>query len=188
MLRARARFPQSTIRVTVAPTEVTVRALLDGSCDLGLISLPVDNAALRIFPLFEEEMLFLRPGKPHRQSGPVKSIPAEQIAREPFLLYPTGSNMRAMIDGFLASIGLRPDIVMEADDTEAIKRLVESGFGYSILPGFALKDPEIHIEVFRVAGHRLIRRQALAMAETRFPRGLTLSIAEFLCKELATPA
>jgi DNA-binding transcriptional LysR family regulator len=66
---------------------------------------------------------------------------------------------------------------MEADDTEAIKRLVESGFGYSMLPEFSLRGQSRFLELFRVAGHRLVRRQALAMPRTEYPRALTQSIA-----------
>ncbi len=69
---------------------------------------------------------------------------------------------------------------MEADDTEAIKRLVESGFGYSMLPEFALRPKPRLFQVFRVAGRRLARTQALAMAKTEYPRALTRSIAAFL--------
>ena len=69
---------------------------------------------------------------------------------------------------------------MEADDTEAIKRLVESGFGYSMLPEFALRAKPRFFETFRVAGRRLARTQALAMAKTEYPRALTRSIATFL--------
>jgi DNA-binding transcriptional LysR family regulator len=44
-----------------------------------------------------------------------------------------------VIDRFFNEMGVTPHVLMEADDTEAIKRLVESGFGYSILPEHALR-------------------------------------------------
>jgi DNA-binding transcriptional LysR family regulator len=69
---------------------------------------------------------------------------------------------------------------MEADDTEAIKSLVESGFAYSILPAFALRGSTRFFHALRVHGHSLQRRQALAMARTDYPRALTESIALFL--------
>jgi DNA-binding transcriptional LysR family regulator len=69
---------------------------------------------------------------------------------------------------------------MEADDTEAIKRLVESGFGYSILPEHALRGRSRFFQKFRIAGHSLTRSLALATAQTECPRKLTESIASFL--------
>ena len=88
--------------------------------------------------------------------------------------------MRSIIDAFFKEVGVNPRVVMEADDTEAIKRLVESGFGYSILPEYALRHPSRFFQTFRIAGHRLIRKQALAMPVTEYPRALTQSIANFL--------
>ncbi len=57
------------------------------------------------------------------------------------------------------------DVVMEAEDTEAIKRLVESGFGYSILPQHALRGRTYFFHTLRIKGHRLTRSLALAMAQ-----------------------
>ena len=88
--------------------------------------------------------------------------------------------MRLSIDTFFRELGISPRVIMEADDTEAIKRLVESGFGYSILPEFSLRGQSRFLELFRVAGHRLVRRQALAMPRTEYPRPLTQSIASVI--------
>jgi DNA-binding transcriptional LysR family regulator len=97
-----------------------------------------------------------------------------------FLLYPKRSNMRLSIDTFFQQLGITPRVIMEADDTEAIKRLVESGFGYSILPEFSLRGQSRFLELFRVTGHRLVRRQALAMPRSEYPRPLTQSIARVI--------
>jgi DNA-binding transcriptional LysR family regulator len=94
--------------------------------------------------------------------------------------------MRSIIEQFFHKAGIAPRVIMEADDTEAIKSLVESGFAYSILPGFALRGSNRFFHVMRVAGHSLLRRQALAMVRTEYPRALTESIALFLQTALAT--
>jgi DNA-binding transcriptional LysR family regulator len=88
--------------------------------------------------------------------------------------------VRVVIDKFFAEIGVMPRVLMEADDTEAIKRLVESGFGCSILPQHALRGSSHFFQKFRIAGHRLTRSLALATAQTDCPRKLTESIAGFL--------
>ena len=100
------------------------------------------------------------------------------------MLYPRHSNMRAIIEGFFREIGIAPPVIMEADDTEAIKRLVESGFGYSVLPEFALRQQPRFYRMFRVPGRRLLRRQALATPKTEHPRALTLAVARFLRNQL----
>ncbi len=68
----------------------------------------------------------------------VRFISPDELASAKFLLYPQRSNMRAMIQRFFEELNIGPQVIMEADDTEVIKKLVESGFGYSILPESAL--------------------------------------------------
>jgi DNA-binding transcriptional LysR family regulator len=171
----RKRYPKTEIHVTVAATEEIVEGVLSRRFDLGLISLPVDDEKLTILPLYEEELIGLRPS--HGRARMVQLQP-EELAKAPFLLYPPRSNMRSAINGFFRELGISPRVVMEADDTEAIKRLVQAGFGYSILPEFALRRESRFFQLFRVKGHRLARRQALAMARTSYPRALTASIAK----------
>jgi DNA-binding transcriptional LysR family regulator len=88
--------------------------------------------------------------------------------------------MRSMIDQLFAELGIAPRVAMEADDTEAMKKLVETGLGYSFLPEFALHGGPRFFHVMRVRGKRLARTQALAMARSDYRRPLTDSIAQFL--------
>jgi len=182
--KLRKQYPHAEIRVTVGVTEEMVAGLLDRRFDLALISLPVAEANLKIIPLFDEELLIVRPSTNKIGSGHVGSLRASELAGVPFLLYPKRSNVRLVIDRYFEQIGVAPHVVMEADDTEAIKRLVESGFGYSILPEHALRGRSHFFQKFRIAGHRLSRSLALAMANTECPRKLTESIASFLHSSL----
>jgi DNA-binding transcriptional LysR family regulator len=182
----RKQYPNAQLRVTVGVTEETIAGLHDRRFDLGLISLPVPEANLKIMPLFDEELLVVRPSATKVHRGQVGFIRASELARAQFLLYPKHSVLRILIDRLFKDINVAPRVVMEADDTEAIKRLVESGFGYSILPEHALRQRTRFFQTYRVEGHPLKRTLALAMVKTDYPRKLTESIAESLQKILAT--
>jgi DNA-binding transcriptional LysR family regulator len=180
-LRAlRKRFPHVHVKITVSATEEMVSGLLDGRFDLALISLPFEHEQLTILPLFEEEMLIVKPSATRVRGWHVSSINPADFAAAPFLLYPKRSNMRTIIDGYFHDLGISPEVAMEADDTVAIKSLVEAGFGYSILPEHALRGQPRFFQMFRVPGRRIARQQALAMARMKHPRALTESIARFL--------
>lgn len=181
----RKQFPNTPMTITVSPTEEMVAGLLDRRFDLALISLPVDDENLTIVPLFEEELLILQPSATRVRGWHIGSIAPAEIASAQFVLYPHRSNMRTIIDGFFRAAGITPRVAMEADDTEAIKRLVEAGFGYSILPEYALRSQPRFFRMFRVEGHRIMRQQALAMARSRHPRAVTSSIVRFLQTTLA---
>jgi DNA-binding transcriptional LysR family regulator len=178
--QVRRRYPNADVHVTVAPTEKIVAGLLDRSYDLGLISLPLDSPDLDILPLYEEELLVIRPQHSPVRSATVETVQPIELSRVPFLLFPPDSNMRTLIDRFFADLGIQPRVTMEADDTEVIKRMVEAGFGYSILPQYALAGRGLRFQKLRVPGKRIVRRQALATARTPYPRALTAEIARML--------
>jgi len=183
----RRRFPNTEILVTAGSTEDIVAGLLARRFDLGLISMPVSDEKLDILPLFEEELIGLRPAQKRVAGSRIVQLQPAQLAEEPFLLYPKRSNMRQIIDGFFRQLAIDPRVTMEADDTEVIKRLVESGFGYGILPEFSVRGQSRFLELFRVVGHRLVRRQALAMPRTEYPRPLTQTIAKAIHSALVSP-
>jgi DNA-binding transcriptional LysR family regulator len=183
----RRRFPHADVHVTVGPTERIVDGLMDRKFDLGLISLPFLRPDLTIMPLYQEELLVIRPAPAISADASVSAIQTAEMASAPFLLYPRGSNMRAIIERWFRELGITPRVIMEADDTEVIKRLVESGFGYSILPQYALSGRGHRFQKLRVPGRRLLRQQALAMAKAEYARALTLKVAEFLKSALGDP-
>jgi len=181
----RRRFPQLDLHVTVLATEEIVAGLVARQFDLGLISLPVRNDDLHIIPLFNEELLVVRPSATRVRGNHVGVVRPEELDGAPFLLYPKQSNMRTMIDRFLDDLGLKRRVIMEASDTEAIKGMVESGFGYSILPEYALKESTKFFQTLRIKDHRLVRSQALAMPLVHQPRPLTESVAKLIQAALA---
>jgi DNA-binding transcriptional LysR family regulator len=180
----RQRYPDTPMHITVSATEEMVAGLLSRRFDLALITLPYEVDNLVVTPLFEEELLIVQRSEKPADGWRVGNIKPAQLNDAPFLLYPKRSNMRSIIDGFFAEIGQRPRVIMEADDTAAIRRLVESGFGYSILPEFAVRDQPANLKVFRVPGRKIVRLQALAMVRTEHPRALTLSISKFLEQQI----
>jgi DNA-binding transcriptional LysR family regulator len=176
----RKQFPQADVLVTVAATERIVDGLLNRRFDLGLVSLPVTQPSIKIVPLFDEELLVIRPSHDSPGDGGVLQVKPEELAKARFLLFPQDSNMRLIIDRFFKELEITPRVTMEADDVEVIKRMVEAGFGYSILPQYALAGRGRRFQRLRVPGHRLVRQQALAMPKSGYPRSLTVAVASLI--------
>jgi DNA-binding transcriptional LysR family regulator len=176
----RKMYPKLNLHVTVLATEEIMAGVIDRQFDLGLISLPVNEPQLRFLPLFEEEMLLIKPSSTRVRGNHIGNIAAAKLKDARFILYPRHSNMRALIEKFLTSLGIEPHITMEAADTEAIKGVVESGFGYSMLPEYALRDPTKYFQTMRIESRRLVRQQALAMPISPYRRALTEAVAGFL--------
>jgi DNA-binding transcriptional LysR family regulator len=114
------------------------------------------------------------------------SVTAHDLGRLRFILYPHGSNIRSMIDRFFQQAGVVPNVSMELDNVEAIRRLVEYGYAASFLPANALQRKSTVLRRLHIDGLRVDRQVALAVPDTRYPRRLTESISAFLREALGT--
>jgi len=184
----RTQFPQTQIQVTVAATEEMVAGLMDRRFDLAIITLPYDETNLTVLPLFDEELLILQPSVKAVRSHTVRYIDPAELAAAKFLFYPPKSNMRSIIEKFFRNLEIKPNVVMEADDTEVIKKLVESGFGYAILPQSAVRGQLRQYHLYRVRNHTIMRKQAVVLMKTEYPRALAVSVARFLQSALGAPS
>src|SRR5262249_50774580 len=106
----RKEYPNAEIRVTVGVTEEIVAGLLERRFDLGLISLPVAEDNLKIIPLFDEELLLVRPTTRAVRGGRVGNIRAEELASLPFPFFPKPSNLRLVFGPFFKKVGLTPPL------------------------------------------------------------------------------
>jgi len=57
----RKRYPKLTLQISVSVTEEMVAGLLERRYDLALITLPFPTTGLKITPLYDEELLIIRP-------------------------------------------------------------------------------------------------------------------------------
>ena len=178
----RKQFPRNEIRVHVAPTQDIIYELEWKQIDLGIVSLPVDAPRLQLTPLFKEEMLVFMHARTATKYG--KSITMKDLATIPMILYPAESSTRVLIDGMVRKHGISLRVTMEADDTEGIKKLVEAGFGASILPEKALHSSAL-AKTLRIEGEKLYRELALATPSNAHPRQLTTAISAYLKKHLS---
>lgn len=183
----RTKYPNLDLHVHVLATEEMVAGLLSGQFDLCLISLPYTHPQLRVVSLFEEELLLVRPSAKRTDGSNMVSVNVAEFDGAPAVLYPPQSNMRAIIDDFFGELRITPRVVMEAADTEVIKCMVEAGFGFSVLPEYSLVNSTGFFQTLRVAGHRLVRQQALATSHTAHARPLTGAVMEFLKHALDEP-
>ena len=177
----RRSFPRNDIRLQIGTTESIVSDLESMQIDLGIVSLPVDAPSVELIPLFKEEMLLLVHARSAGHYG--KKIRVEDLPAIPMILYPSGAT-RAIIDRMAQKHGISLNVTMELDDTEAIKKLVEAGFGTSILPEKALKSSPL-LKTFRIEGERPFRHVALAKTSSLYPRKLTTAIIKHLQGKLS---
>jgi DNA-binding transcriptional LysR family regulator len=100
------------------------------------------------------------------------------LAALPLILYEPGGKTRSVIDGWFGTAGLRPQPIMELGSIEAIKMLVGSGLGASVMPQLALADP-VAGTVVRALAPAVSRDLGYVMRRTQLlDKGLRLFIEE----------
>ncbi len=184
----RRRFPKVQVSLHQGSPDQVVQMLLDGTADIGLateaLSEPDDLVSL---PCYEwEHVIVMRADDPLAQT---EKITLEQLANETLISYHPSFTGRRRIDAAFAQRRIKPNIALEAIDSDVIKTYVKSGLGVGIVAEMAVRDDPPGGElVHRPAGH-LFGSNVTRVAFRRgaYLRGYVLTFAELLSDRLTRP-
>ncbi len=129
----RAAYPGIALGLTIGNTETVVAAVRDGVADLGFVEGPVDDPALSVTPVADDELVLIVSAslRPQRQAPTADDLKAMHwVSRE------RGSATRALFEQALAKAGVRLadiDLVLELPSNEAVRAAVEDGTGAAVL-------------------------------------------------------
>jgi DNA-binding transcriptional LysR family regulator len=133
----RARYPGVELRLDNRPSPATAIQVAERAVDLGVVTLPVaGDERVRREPLVPyRDVLICPPGHPlaGRRQVHVKTLAAHAL-----LLLDRTTGARAVLDAAFSHAGIRPRVTMEMSSVEVLKRLVELGFGLSVVPALAV--------------------------------------------------
>ena len=133
-------FPQVHLHLEYSRSNKIYEDAVRGNIDLGVVAYPSKRPQITVIP-FREDRLVLAcpPGHPlarHRQ------ISISKLNGEPLVGYERDIPTRKETDRLLRRYGVEVRYVMELDNFETIKRVVEIGTGLAILP-----EPAVRSEV-----------------------------------------
>jgi DNA-binding transcriptional LysR family regulator len=130
------RHLRITARV-VRPWE-TVANLADGELDIILGEPQKTIPEIAFAPLFESHLQIIV-GADHRWAKQGRITPGE-LAKEPCLLTSKSHPTRQLIDRYFFAENIEMNAIAEIDSFDAIKELVKSGIGISVLPQWAIQE------------------------------------------------
>jgi DNA-binding transcriptional LysR family regulator len=148
------QHPGVEVAFRIGDTHQVLGMLRRGEVELAVVGESREETGLLLRPYRSDELVLVAaPG--HRWARDGLGDVAE-LAREAFIMRERGSSTRENAEALLRRIGVTPQVTMEWESTEAIKKAVEAGLGISILSG--------HAVALEVACGRLsvIRHPALA--------------------------
>lgn len=132
--RAQDLYPGIKIVIAEAMSGFVREWLLDRRVELAVIYSDLRESGVASDMLLEEELVLLMP--PDNGSG--SSVPIGFLEQQKLILPSEAHGLRAMLDKVFLDAGLSVQSVFEVDSYTNIKRLVEQGYGCSVLPFHAV--------------------------------------------------
>jgi DNA-binding transcriptional LysR family regulator len=172
--------PQADLKIWAGATERCTAAIRAGTADLGLLTLPVEEPDLVSVPALAEELLLV--ASPSHPLARKKRIVAQDLRKQNFVLFESGSNTRRVIDEFFLRESVDARIVMETENVEIIKALVRHNIGISIVSFQSVAREFASGQLFgaRIAGQELIRKTGWVYARSnRIPRSVQEVLSAF---------
>jgi DNA-binding transcriptional LysR family regulator len=122
----RRAHPHLDVRLTVTTAGRSLQEIRGGRIDAGLLTLPIDESDLVTVPVLREElMLITTPAHPLARR---RRVAAQDLGKQPFILFEPGSATRRVIDQFFVKEQLEPPIVTDTENVEIIKAMVKTGW------------------------------------------------------------
>lgn len=183
-----AQFPNIELVIFSDTTEAIIREIKAQRLDLGLVMKPPAENDLQFTPLYNEELMIAVSSKHPLANKRALTITDLQDLR--FILYEKKTVMRKLIDDFFKALGITPQIAMVMENIEAIKSLVGTGLGASVLPAHAVGDDAIDkkVRMLRVQNRTLRRQLGLICLKSVLPPNTVHQFSELILHQLrATP-
>ena len=135
--KLRRRHPRLELAVFVEGTSGLLDLLETGATEIAVGTLPVDPARFEARALFHDPLVVV--GPPKHSLARARKVSPEDVAGETWILHKSTSVTRRLVEGFFGALGLSLRVEMEISSPEAIRELVRSGLGLSVLPEAAVR-------------------------------------------------
>ncbi len=133
-----ARHPAVSISLEVQPSKRLFKWIVSQQCDIGLSTLPAEEAAIETRPVASGRSVCILPTNHALASR--KKIRAKDLEDQPFISFKADSFSRHIVDEVFRKAGVRRHLSVEARTTEAISGLVAAGLGVSVIGPIFHKD------------------------------------------------
>ena len=134
MQRFRAAYPGVALSLAIGNTEHVAAMVHDGIADLGFVEGTVDDGALAVQPIADDELILVV-GRRHAWSGR-KAVGGPDLLETGWVLREPGSGTRAMFEDALREFDIRPDqlnVSLELPSNEAVRTAVIDGLDATVL-------------------------------------------------------
>jgi LysR family transcriptional regulator, low CO2-responsive transcriptional regulator len=154
------QYPRVAVSVQRSEHNKILESVIDNSVDFGVVSLPVTDTRLTIVLIHRDELVLIAP--PAHPLAKLEAVPVAEIAKFPLLL-PKLGRTRDALENMFHQLRLRPQVSMELDSSELMKRFVAAQVGLGFIARSNVAED--------VRAGVLV---SLALADAQFRRDLAL--------------
>jgi len=133
-------YPQVHLHLEYSRSNKIYEEALRGQIDLGVVAYPSRRPQITVLPFREDRLVLACP--PSHPLARHRQVSIRKLQGEHLVGYERDIPTRRETDRLLRRYGVEVRYVMELDNVETIKRVVEIGTGLAILPEPALR-PEV---------------------------------------------
>lgn len=157
-----AAFPNVHLIVRTGHSEDVLELVLREQVQIGLVR-DLPHPAVTSTPLYEDEIVLVVHPQ-HRLAGE-PSIAVQELGDERLILFDRTSSYFVLTSAFFREAGVVPRGVMELDNVDATKKMVEHGLGIAFLPYTAVREELADGSLREVAiqGYEPVRRPIVAL-------------------------
>jgi len=141
MQRYRAAHPGIALSLKINNTEAVAAMVHDGIADFGFVEGDVDNLALSITPVGDDELVLVT--SPALAPTRRRALTTSDLSKMQWVFRERGSGTRAIFEAALDDRGVSLaalDIVLELPSNEAVRTAVEAGAGAAALSRLAVLE------------------------------------------------
>ena len=155
------RYPEVGFHIEYQLSDQVYHSVADGHADLGLVAYPEVRSSFATVPFYEDELVVICSVEHALASR--ETVRLRDLEGRPFVAFVTELPTRRAIDAILHKHSVRPEIRMQCDNIEILKKMVEVGLGISLVPYLAARQEARSgaLRVLRFSDHVIRRPLAL---------------------------
>lgn len=125
------QYPDVSVSVARSERMKVIEQVIENIVDFGIVSTPVEDPRLKVVTIHRDELVLITPpGHPLDRGR--KAVTLEEIAAYPLLLPKVGRTRDAIEEVFYHR-NLKPNISMELESSEVLKRFVAADVGIGFI-------------------------------------------------------
>lgn len=132
------QYPNVRVLIKAGRTGETLERVLRGEIDMAILTTPVSHPRLRSIALCKDPVVLVC--SPQKRESLPDPLPLEHLGQVEMISFQAPSRFRTFVDAILEQNGVYPNVTMEFDSHEAVKMMVELGFGVALVPRSAVED------------------------------------------------